>query len=276
MVFRNKIFNFTNRSYIMGILNVTPDSFSDGGKFNHRDRAVARGIELVQHGADIIDIGGESTRPGAAPVSPEEEAERVIPVIRSLAGKVDVPLSVDTTKADVAQKALDAGAEIVNDVSAMRADSNMAKVVSDYNACIIIMHMLGTPLTMQKAIHYESLLDDICCFLQGRISAALAAGIRNDKIIIDPGIGFGKSLEKDNFVILKHLKVFKKFGVPLLVGPSRKAFIARVTGDELDRRDNGTCAAAAIAVCNGADIIRVHNVKAVKDAVMVADAVKRV
>ncbi len=272
----NKILDFAERSYVMGILNVTPDSFSDGNRYFDKNKAVAHGIELVKQGADIIDVGGESTRPGSFSVSAKEELERVIPVIRDLACKIDVTVSIDTTKAEVAQKALDAGAEIVNDISALRFDPDMGKVVSDYKVPVIIMHMQGTPRTMQKNIHYDSLINDVSAFLKERIKAATEAGIDPEKIIVDPGIGFGKSLkDRDNFSILKHLETFKSIGRPLLVGPSRKAFIAGMAGEDLSQGDNGTCAAVAIAVCNGADIVRVHNVRAMKIAARIADAVKR-
>lgn len=259
----------------MGILNVTPDSFSDGGKFIDKDKAVDHGVELAGQGADIIDVGGESTRPGAAQVTLEEELQRVIPVIKTLACNVDVPISIDTTKAEVAIRALDAGAEIVNDISAMRFDPGMGKVVSDYKVPIILMHMVGAPPTMQKNICYDSVVDDISVFLKQRVSAALKFGIAKDKIVIDPGIGFGKSAAKDNFTILSRLEAFKSFGLPVLVGPSRKAFIARLVGKEVIELDEGTGAAVAIAVYNGAHFVRVHNVRAIKTVVRVVDAVKR-
>jgi dihydropteroate synthase len=270
-----KNFDFTERSFIMGILNVTPDSFSDGGIFLDKSRAVDHGIDLAEQGADIIDVGGESTRPGSLPVTIDEELRRVIPVIKELACRVNVPISIDTTKAEVAQKALDAGAEIVNDISSMTFDPGMEKVVSGYRVPVILMHMAGIPRTMQENVHYESLINDIYRTLQIRVRAALEAGIEEDKIVIDPGIGFGKSVEKDNLTILRCLETLKSLGRPLLVGPSRKAFIARLSGDEINQRDEGTGAAVAIAVYNGANIVRVHNVAKMKIAAMVADAIKR-
>ncbi len=274
LVCRKRIFNFQERSYIMGVINVTPDSFSDGNSFFDRDKAVERGIELARQGADILDIGGESTRPGAEPVSLDEELKRVIPVIEELADKVDIPISIDTTKADVAQRALKAGAEVVNDISSLRFDRNMVTVVSDYKVPVVLMHMRGTPLTMQKHIRYDCLIEDICEFLRERINYAIACGIHQDKIIIDPGIGFGKSVETDNFAILKHLEAFSSLGRPVLVGPSRKAFIGRLLGKGVAEREEGTAAAVAIALYNGAHFIRVHNVKVMKMVAQVVDAIK--
>lgn len=272
---RTRVFDFTERSYVMGILNVTPDSFSDGGKYLDKTRAVDCGVELAKQGADVIDVGGESTRPDSAPVSLEEEIQRVIPVIKELAYRVNVPISVDTTKAEVAKRALDAGAEIVNDISALRFDASMGKVVSEYKVPVILMHMLGSPRTMQENIHYDSLIDDIYRFLQERISTALDIGIEQDKIVVDPGIGFGKSVEKDNFTILKCLQAFTSLGRPVLVGPSRKAFIGRLLDKDVTQREEGTAAAVAIAVYNGAHFLRVHDVRSMKMVARVADAVKR-
>lgn len=259
----------------MGIVNVTPDSFSDGGMYFDIRKAVARGIELARQGADIIDIGGESTRPGAASVSAAEELARVIPVIDELAERVAVPLSIDTTKAEVARKALDAGAEIVNDISALRFDPDMAALVAEYAVPVVLMHMRGTPQTMQHDIQYGSLIDDIYGFLDERIHFAVAAGIEHDKIIIDPGLGFGKSTGRDNFTILNRLDRFSSLGKPVLVGPSRKAFIGKLLHKEVSERDEGTAAAVAIAVYKGAHIVRVHNVGAMTMVAQVADAVRK-
>jgi dihydropteroate synthase len=275
LVCRKKVFDFQERSYVMGILNVTPDSFSDGGKYFDKDRAVDQGVELAEQGADVIDVGGESTRPGSEPVSLDEELKRVIPVIRELASRIDVPLSVDTTKAKVAKAALDAGAEIVNDVSAMRFDPAMAGVVSDYKVPVILMHMLAPPRTMQNNIQYDSLIEDICSFLMLRIRAALDQGIEQDRIIVDPGIGFGKSVEKDNFTILNRLEAFALLGKPVIVGPSRKAFIGNLLGKDTARREAGTAAAVAIAVYKGANFVRVHSVRQIRMITQFADAVKR-
>ena len=259
----------------MGVLNVTPDSFSDGGRYHNRRSAVRQGIALAEQGADIIDIGGESSRPGAPPVDPAEELRRVVPVIEELASAVEVPLSVDTTKAVVARRALEAGAQLVNDISALRFDPEMSGVVAEHGVPVVLMHMQGTPQTMQRHIRYDSLLDDIVRFLHERIEHAAAGGIARHNIIIDPGIGFGKSVEKDNFIILRHLGSFLALGRPLLVGPSRKAFIGRVLGTEVDEREEGTLAAVAVAVYNGAHFVRVHNVTAARRAVRIAEAIKR-
>jgi dihydropteroate synthase len=259
----------------MGIVNVTPDSFSDGGACFSREQAVAHGLRLAEEGADIIDIGGESTRPGAAPVSTAEETERVLPVIAELAGKIGVPLSIDTTKAEVALKALAAGAEMVNDVSALRFDPEMGDVVAASRVPVVLMHMRGTPRTMQYDIHYQSLIDDIRRFLEERIECAVRVGIALEKIIIDPGIGFGKSVEKDNLSILKNLAAFTALGRPVLVGASRKGFIGKLLGTPVHEREEGTAATVAIAIYNGAHVVRVHDVKKMKMVASVASAIKR-
>jgi dihydropteroate synthase len=275
IVCRKKVFDFSQRPFIMGIVNVTPDSFSDGGTFSNADQAVAHGVRLAEAGADIIDIGGESTRPGASPVSATEELERVLPVVSALAKKITVPLSIDTTKAAVAQKALEAGADMVNDVSALRFDQDMAHVVADYNVPVVLMHMRGTPLTMQKNTRYTSVVDEIRDFLQERIDSAVTQGIAPEKIIIDPGIGFGKSLENGNLVILKKLSAFAGLGRPILVGTSRKAFIGKLLGAEPHAREEGTAATVAIAIYNGAHFIRVHDVRGMRQVALVAEAIRR-
>jgi dihydropteroate synthase len=276
LVCTKKVFDFSDCPFIMGIVNVTPDSFSDGGMCLDKAAAVARGLELARQGADIIDIGGESTRPGAASVAAAEELARVIPVIEELAGRVDIPLSIDTTKAEVARKALAAGAEIVNDISALRCDPDMAALVADSAVPVVLMHMRGTPRTMQHDIQYDSLIEDIYGFLEERIHFAVAAGIEHDKIIIDPGLGFGKSIGKDNFTILNRLDRFALLGKAILIGPSRKAFIGKLLQKkEATERDEGTAAAVALAVYKGAHIVRVHNVAVMKTAARVADAVRR-
>ena len=271
----NKILDFSKRSYVMGILNVTPDSFSDGARFFDLDAAIKHGMEMAEQGADIIDVGGESTRPGADPVSADEEIQRTEPVIRELAKRIDIPLSIYTTKADVARRALDAGAEIVNDISALRADPGMVDVTVSYKAFVVLMHMLGSPKTMQQNICYDSIIDDITEFLKERVDFAINKGVERNKIIIDPGIGFGKSVEKDNFEIIRDMIGFASLGLPVLVGPSRKAFIGRLLNADVDERDIGTLAAVSIAIHNGANIVRVHNVALTKMAAKVADAVVR-
>ncbi len=271
----NKILDFSKRSYVMGILNVTPDSFSDGARFFDLDAAIKHGMEMAEQGADIIDVGGESTRPGADTVSADEEIQRTEPVIRELSKRIDIPLSIDTTKADVARRALDAGAEIVNDISALRADPEMVDVAVSYQAPVVLMHMLGSPKTMQQDICYNSIIEDITDFLKERIDFAINNGVERNKIIIDPGIGFGKSVGNDNFEIIREMRSFASLGLPVLVGPSRKAFIGRLLDAEVDERDIGTLATVSIAIHNGANIVRVHNVAQTKMASKVADSVIR-
>jgi dihydropteroate synthase len=271
----NKILDFSKRSYVMGILNVTPDSFSDGAKFINLDAAIKQGMEMAEQGADIIDVGGESTRPGSDPVSADEEIRRTVPVISELSKRIDIPLSIDTTKADVATRALDAGAEIVNDISALRADPQMVDVAVSYQVPVVLMHMLGSPKTMQKNICYNSIIEDITDFLKERVAFAINKGVERNKIMIDPGIGFGKSVENDNFEIIREMGRFASLKLPILVGPSRKAFIGRLLNADVDERDLGTLATVSIAIYNGANIVRVHNVAQMKMAAKVADAVLR-
>jgi len=275
IVCRKRTFDFSERPFIMGIVNVTPDSFSDGGSYFSPEQAVAHGLRLAEEGADIIDIGGESTRPGAAPVSAAEETERVLPVIAALAANIDVPLSIDTTKAEVARKALAAGAEIVNDVSALRFDPEMGDVVAAARVPVVLMHMRGTPQTMQHDIQYQSLVDDIREFLEERLEYAVSVGIALENIIIDPGIGFGKSIEQDNLSILRNLAAFTALGRPILVGTSRKGFIGKLLGTPVHEREEGTAATVAIAVYNGAHIVRVHDVKSMKMVAVVANAIRK-
>ncbi len=268
---------------IMGILNVTPDSFSDGGIFFSFESAVDQGQKLFEDGADILDIGGESTRPFSDEVSAEEEMRRVIPVIERLTESISIPISIDTTKAIVAKRAIEAGASIINDVSALRLDSKMADVAAEYGVPVIIMHMLGTPKTMQISPTYEDLIGEIKAFLRKAINRAEKKGIPKSKIIIDPGIGFGKTVEH-NLLLIKHLYEFKSLDIPILVGPSRKAFIRHILKDnnvkdinpDLPEVEDGTQAAVAAAILNGAHIIRAHNVANTRAAAQVADSIKNV
>ncbi len=263
------------RTLIMGIINVTPDSFSDGGRFASPEEAVEEGIRMAEEGADILDIGGESTRPGSDSVSPEEEMRRVVPVIRGLASRICLPLSVDTMKASVAKGALSEGAEIVNDVSAMGFDDDMAKVVADSGAAVVLMHMRGVPKSMQAGdLSYRSLRGEIIAYLKERIKRGGDVGIDPTRIIVDPGIGFGKTTE-DNMRLIKYLGEFRILGRPILVGASRKAFIGRVTGSEPAERDEGTAAAVTAAILNGGQIIRVHDVAKMKKVATMADALLR-
>lgn len=255
----------------MGILNVTPDSFSDGGEFLDPQTASARARALVEEGADLIDVGGESTRPGAEPVSVDEELKRVLPVIEDLAGRLPVPISIDTSKAQVAQAALKAGASLVNDVTALR-DPEMPAVVARAQVPVILMHMRGNPQTMQSQCRYDRLIPEILEELKPCIEKARRAGIADDQILLDPGIGFGKSPEQ-NLTLLKNLRELKVLGFPLVVGPSRKSFIGHVLNLPVEERLLGTAAAVALGVAHGADILRVHEVSAMKQVVRMAEAI---
>ncbi|MCX7965664.1 MAG: dihydropteroate synthase [Syntrophorhabdaceae bacterium] len=248
------------RPLIMGILNVTPDSFFDGGKYSNTEDAIKHGLEMVEDGADIIDVGGESTRPYSKPVSLEDELNRVIPVIKGIRSKSDILISIDTYKARVAKEAFDAGANMVNDISGLGFDKDMAKTVAKLGAYAVIMHIKGTPQDMQLSPSYKDVIKEIKDYFQERIDFALSSGIEREKIILDPGIGFGKRIE-DNLKIIKELKTFKEFGLPLLIGTSMKSFIGHVTDSELHERVEGTLASIAISIWNGADIVRVHDVK---------------
>jgi len=264
-----------DRTLVMGILNVTPDSFSDGGRYNLPDLAVERALRLEDEGADILDIGGESSRPGSARIPVQEEIDRVLPVLEKLSRRISIPISIDTMKAEVARQAFRAGAEIINDISALRFDPEMTRTATELRAPVILMHMRGVPETMQQGdLSYASLRGDIISFLRERIQAAVAGGIEPENIIIDPGFGFGKSPE-DNLRLLKYLREFKILGKPLLIGVSRKAFTARVTGAEDSVRLEGGAAALTAAVLNGANIVRVHDVGFMKKAALMADAILR-
>lgn len=258
-----------DRIIVMGVVNTTPDSFSDGGQFLDADRAVAQALRLAAEGADIIDIGGESTRPGAEPVAEEEEIRRVIPVIERLARASDVAISIDTVKARVAQLALQAGAKIVNDISALQADEEMAATVAQAGAGVILMHRRGTPQTMQANTNYDDLVAEVRAALAQAIARAEDAGCDPRRIMIDPGIGFGKSLE-GNLDLIRSIKTFASLGKPVLIGASRKSFVGRITGAEAPDRLGGSLAAAVAAVLNGAAAVRAHDVKETRQAVDVA------
>jgi dihydropteroate synthase len=260
------------RTHIVGILNVTPDSFSDGGLFTTPESALARALEMAENGADIIDVGGESTRPGAAPVSESEEMARVLPVIEALTRHLDVPVSIDTYKSRVARQALDAGATIVNDISGLRFDKAMASTVAETGAGVIIMHIKGTPRNMQINPSYDDVMGEISGYLQESVRLALSAGISRRSIAIDPGLGFGKRL-KDNFFIIKHLDLLKRLDYPILIGPSRKSFIGSTLDlPETDRLE-GTIAAVTAGIIYGAHLVRVHDVKEVKRAAVITDRI---
>jgi len=256
----------------MGIINVTPDSFSDGGLYFNKEKAVDRGLELAEEGADIIDIGGESTRPGSDFISTEEELMRTVPVISALRKKTDVLISVDTTKSEVAEAALDKGADIINDISSFRFDPKMLSLAAQKDIPVILMHMKGTPKNMQLNPFYEDLLAEIRGFLEERIATAQAYGIKKEKIIIDPGIGFGKS-HKDNLTLIKSLKFLEPIDRPILIGISRKSFIGKILSLPPQERTEGTIASAVLSIINGAHILRVHDVEAVKRAVLVTEAI---
>jgi len=270
---RKQKLNLGKRTLLMGVLNVTPDSFSDGGVFFDKKKAIVHGIGMVEDGVDIIDIGGESTRPGSKPVELEEELRRVIPVIESLEKEVDVPISIDTYKSAVAQRAIEAGAQIINDISALHFDPSLAQVAAREDTPLVLMHIRGTPETMQKDVHYGSLFSEIIRYLKDSIQIAENAGLDPGQIIIDPGIGFGKTVE-DNLLILKHLYEFRILGKPILLGTSRKSFIGKILNTEVENRLEGTLSSIAIGVLNGAHIIRSHDVLQAKKAIAVADAVR--
>ena len=265
----------------MGVVNVTPDSFSDGGKFFAHDAAVTQGEKLAAEGADILDIGGESTRPFSDPVSADEEIERVVPVIEKLAGLLPIPISIDTMKAEVARRAIEAGAAMINDISALRFDADLAAVAKAYETPVVLMHMLGSPKTMQVSPSYDNLIADIFNFLEDAIARAEKQGISKSRLIVDPGIGFGKTVSH-NLLLIRHLHSFDSLEVPILVGPSRKAFIRKLLKDarsedippDLPIVETGTQAAVAAAVLCGAHIVRVHDVASTRVTVRIMDAMK--
>lgn len=263
------------RTLVMGVLNVTPDSFYDGGRYTRVEAAIAHALQMVEEGADILDIGGESTRPGSQPVSEDEELRRVMPVIEAIRQRIDIPLSIDTTKSRVAQMALQAGVCLVNDISGLGFDPRMAEVVAQYGALCCIMHIQGTPQTMQINPHYHDVIREICDYFEERIALAQQAGIPRERIWIDPGIGFGKTLTH-NLQILRQLREFTRFGLPVLVGTSRKSFIGKILGDlPPEERLEGTAATVAIAILHGASVVRVHDVKPMVRVARVADAIAR-
>ncbi len=267
-----RVMEFGHKVHLMGVLNVTPDSFSDGGQFFERQSAIEQALQLVEAGADIIDVGGESTRPGAQPVNADEEMERVIPVIEEIRRHSDAWISVDTYKADVAEAAVAAGAHLVNDISGLGFDERMASTVADAECGLVLMHIRKTPATMQNEIHYDDLIGDITSYFKKRLQRADEAGIDGDKILLDPGIGFGKTVAH-NYRIIRELAAFRQLKKPLLVGTSRKSFIGAVTDRGADERLFGTAATVACAVFSGADVVRVHDVAELNDVVRVAEAV---
>jgi len=269
-----RVLDLSRRPLIMGILNVTPDSFSDGGRWHDPERAVARALEMADEGADLIDIGGESTRPGSFPIPADEELRRVMPVIERLAGSSAVPLSIDTTKSVVAARALAAGVEIVNDISGLTFDAAMAEAVAVSGAGLVIMHTRGRPEVMQRDTLYASLIPDVCASLRASLERAAAAGIQGEQVVLDPGIGFGKDRE-GNLELLRNLKEFSSFDRPLLVGTSRKGFTGTAAGRTIKDRIYTTAATVALAVANGATVLRVHDVAAMRDVADMAWEITR-
>jgi len=262
-----------SRTLIMGILNVTPDSFSDGGRYQEKETAVAHGLRMVEEGADLLDVGGESTRPGSKPLPLEEELRRVLPVIEALTKQVSVPISIDTYKSAVAQRAIDAGASIINDISGLRFDPLLAQVAARHDTPMILMHLRGTPETMQRDVHYDSLFSEILRSLSESVQGAEAAGVDPRQIVLDPGIGFGKTVEH-NLLILKNLSEFRVLGKPILLGTSRKSFIGKILQEEVDQRLEGTLSSIAIGILHGAHIIRTHDVLPARKVIAVADAIR--
>jgi dihydropteroate synthase len=254
----------------MGVVNVTPDSFSDGGKFLKKEKAIEHALRLADEGADIVDIGGQSTRPGSDPVSETEEMDRVLPVIEAVAGKLSIPVSIDTTRASVAKQALHLGAQIVNDISGLHYDPELAQVTADFHAGIVLMHIRNNPKTMQDDTHYDDLFGEISAYLSQGIQTATTAGIPRDHIAVDPGIGFGKSI-MDNYRLIDRLQTFKTLQCPIVVGPSRKSFIGKILDLPTDQRQWGTAAAVACAVLQGADVVRVHDVKEMTQVITICD-----
>ena len=272
----NRTFNWGEKTYLMGILNVTPDSFSDGGEFNNVETALTQARDMIDNGVDIIDIGGESTRPNAEAVTVEAELQRIIPVIEQLRRESSIPISIDTTKATVAKKAIAAGADIVNDISGATYDEGMLETVASLNVPIILMHIRGNPKTMQSLTDYQDVVAEVKEFLNEQVNKAIACGIDRDKIIIDPGIGFAKKAEQ-SLELLQRLSELKELELPILVGVSRKSFLRPILNkDDPKERIWGTAAACYGAIARGADILRVHDVTQMYDVCRVADAIERV
>ncbi|MDO8525212.1 MAG: dihydropteroate synthase [Candidatus Omnitrophota bacterium] len=263
--------NLNGRTYIMGVLNITPDSFSDGGKYYSKRKALSRALQMAAEGADIIDVGGESTRPGARDIGIDEECSRVIPVIEAIVRRIDLPISIDTRKAAVARSAILAGAAIINDVSGLKYDPMMAKVAARASSAVVVMHMKGAPRDMQRSPRYRNLIEEVKAGLKESIGIALAAGVDRREVIIDPGIGFGKTIGH-NLEILNRLDEFSELGSPVCVGVSRKSFIGRILGiPKASDRLSGTIAACVVAVMKGAAILRVHDIREAVDAAVITD-----
>jgi len=271
---KDRTIGVSDRPLVMGVVNVTPDSFFDGGKYATTDAVVRHALQLTEEGADLLDIGGESTRPGSDSIEAGEELRRLLPVVTAVAKAVTIPISVDTKKSTVARAALEAGAVIINDVTALQADAAMADLVAATGAGVVLMHMRGMPKTMQEAPSYDDVVGEVTEFFRERVMFCRERGIGQDQIVLDPGIGFGKLLVH-NLTLLGQLESFAQFGRPILVGVSMKAFIGQVLGRPLEERSWGTAAAIALAVSKGAGILRVHNVRGMKEVVAMAAAITR-
>jgi dihydropteroate synthase len=271
---RGWVLDLAARTHVMGVLNVTPDSFSDGGLYLSPEAAVRHGMRMADEGADIIDIGGESSRPFSKRISVLEEMKRVLPVIEALASRIKTPISIDTLKAEVAKEAIRCGASMINDISALRYDPKMAEVAAEAGVPVVLMHMKGSPEDMQINPVYKDVTAEVAAFLMERMSYARECGIERGMLIVDPGIGFGKTIEH-NLTLIRELAEFKALQAPILLGTSNKSFIGRITGKEPSERVIGTMATVAAGVMNGADIVRVHNVKEAVDTVRVIDAIMK-
>jgi len=262
------------RTWLMGILNITPDSFSDGGLYFNKQKAVKRGLQLIEEGADILDIGGESSRPGAESITVEEEKKRILPVLSEIRKRSDAFISVDTTKSEVLNSALDYGADILNDISGMRFDPKILELAAEKKIPVVIMHMKGTPKNMQESPFYENVIEEIKTFFKKRVKTALKTGVKKNKIIIDPGIGFGKRL-KDNLKIIGSLSSFNDLELPILIGVSRKSFIGSLLNVSPDQRAEGTIASSLVSILQGVHILRSHDIASLKKAVIVTEAIMK-
>jgi dihydropteroate synthase len=272
MVMRGRALPLADRVHIMGILNVTPDSFSDGGRYLNPDDAVVHALTMVEQGADVLDIGAESSKPGAIPIDEEEGRRRLIPIVRAVCRRISIPVSIDTTKASIAEQALDVGAAMINDISALRFDARMGAVVAKSGAGVILMHMRGHPQTMQHAAQYVDVVEEVRQFLKARVGAAKAMGIPPERILLDPGIGFGKNCSH-NLTLLNRLDTLCALGPPMIVGVSRKAFIGKMLNRPIDERLMGTAGAVAVAIMKGARMVRVHDVAPIRDVVRMIEAI---
>lgn len=271
---RDRTLTIDKKTLVMGVINLTPDSFSDGGLYQARTKAVERARAMVNEGADIIDLGAESTRPGSESISVDEECARLLPALKTIRDELDVPISVDTYKSRVAAEALTLGADIINDITGFHFDPKLPRTIAEFHAGCVLMHIKGTPKDMQHDPRYEDLWTEIIDYLQSSLHRAAEAGIKPESIVLDPGIGFGKRLE-DNYTIIKELDRLTVFGRPVLVGPSRKSFIGLALNLPVDDRLEGSLAAAVLAIANGADILRVHDIRATRRAATLTDAILR-